>query len=269
MMIQNNLDIFTVLINQYTQILSSDYQQFLIWGQWLFYGFATISIVWICLWRAFDHDSITDSMPLFLKEFFLIALFYTIMTHASSWLFSMVDSAQAMGEQLTHQQIDPGSIIQQGLTIANQVLIPLQYSSVTQGFGSIVTLASYFLIFGSFLAVAINLAVTLLTTTFLISFSGLTLAFGCFNITRSYAKATLEQLTGYTFKLLSLYLMIYAGSSIFTQLANYLPKEKITSFDIYAWATATALLFSLLSYVIPKQIKTLFSNNHILFSEER
>lgn len=255
----NNADLITNIINQYTAVFSSYFSQFLNWGKWLFYGFSTIAIVWLTLWRAFDQDAVAEAMPGFLKEFFLIAFFYTIMINAAPWLSSIVDTAQSMGQQLTHQSIDPASIIQQGLTIANQILAPVRNSSAMNlTLGATLIIITYLVTLAAFIAVALNLAVTLLMTTFFIALSSLFLAFGTFAFMRAVARRTLDTVIAYSFKLLSLYLIIYAGAGIFAQLANNLPQDQITTFDVYGWTIAAALLFWATAACLSKQVARLF-----------
>ncbi len=257
----NYSDIITSLINQYVGIFSGYFSQFLSWGSWIFYSFSIIGTVWLCLWSAFEKHSITAAMPVFLKEFFLIGFFYTLMTHAASWLSSIVDTSQTMGLQLTHQVIDPASIIQQGLTIANRILAPIKNSaSANLGVGASLIIAAYLITLSAFIAVAINLAVTLLVSTFFISLSGLTLAFGSFAPTRTIARRTLDTIIAFSFKLLCLYLVINAGAGIFSSLAAYLPLDKILTFDIYAWTSAAALLFWMAAHHLPKQMVRLFAD---------
>lgn len=258
----NNPDLITNLLNQYTQIFSGYYHSFLVWGKWLFFSFATINLVWFCLWRAFDKDAVIEAMPEFLKEFFVLAFFYTIMLNAGTWLSSIVDTAQSMGLQLTQQLADPASIIAQGISVANRIILPLKNSAnPNNGMGSTLIQVAYLLTLTAFTAVAIHLAITLLTTTFLISLSALILAFSAFNFSRAIARRVLDHLTAYSFKLLSLYLVIHAGAGIFKQLAIYLPENQITTFDIYAWASASAALFSIAALMIPKRIAQLFFNS--------
>lgn len=257
----DNTDLITNLINQYTRIFSSYFSQFLNWGKWLFYSFATIAIVWHCLWRAFDEDSAAESMPIFLKEFFLIAFFYTVMINAAPWLSSIVDTAQSMGQQLTHQLIDPASIIQQGLTIANLILAPIRNSGASNlTIGAAIVTVTYFIILAGFIAVALNLTITLLMTTFFISLAGMSLAFGSFSVTRSIARRTLDTVIAYSFKLLTLYLVISAGAGVFTELASYLPTDTVSTFDIYGWTIAATLLFWLSAHCLPKQVAKIFTD---------
>jgi type IV secretion system protein TrbL len=258
----NNADLITSLINQYTHTFSGYYDAFLNWGKWLFFSFATISLVWLCLWRAFDKVSLLEAMPEFIKEFFLLAFFYTIMLNAGSWLSSIVDTAQSMGLQLTHQLADPASIIQEGISIANRIISPLKNSaSGNTGLSSSLIQTCYLLTLATFISVAVYLAITLLTTTFWVSLSGFFLAFSAFSFSRSIARRALDHLLGYSVKLLALYCVINAGSGVFNLLADYLPQDQMISFDIYAWASACAALFGAAALWIPKYTSHLFFNS--------
>ncbi len=258
----NNADMITQIINQYTIIFSSYFSQFLNWGKWLFYSFSTIWIVWFCLWQAFDKSSLAEAMPDFIKEFFLIGFFYTVMINAAPWLSSLVDTAQSMSQQLTHKSIDPASIIQQGLTVANQILAPIKNSgAMSLSIGASLIIITYLMTLASFIAVALNLAVTLLMTTFLIALSSLFLALGSFAFTRTIAQRLINAVIAYSLKLLALYLTIGAGSEIFGQLANNLPKDQVTTFDVYAWTIAGALLFWLTTFCLSKQLASLFNDS--------
>jgi len=256
-----NADLLTHTINVYTQTFSHYFKTFLQWGEWLFFSLSAIATVWLCLWYAFDKENIADSMPGFLKEFFIIAFFYTMMMHAAPWLTSISDSAVVMNQTLTHHIIDPASIIEQGITIANKIILPLKNSGILSlGMSSLIIFIAYVVTITAFIAVALNLALTLLTITFFVSLSGLSLALGAFSLTRGAAYHTLEIVIGQSFKLLALYLVIDAGSGLFTQLGSLIPTDHIDSFDIYGWTTAIALLFWVLAKQIPQKAANLFTN---------
>jgi P-type conjugative transfer protein TrbL len=255
-------ELMTQIINQYTAIFSGYYSQFLSWGSWLFYSFAAIAIVWLCLWCAFDSENAMTAMPEFLREFFIIAFFYTLMIHGAAWLSSIVNTAESMNQQLTHQPIDPASIIQQGLTVANKILTPVKNSAAANlGIGINFITLSYLITLGAFTGVALTFAVTLLTTTFLISLSGFFLAFGAFAWTREVARHTIDRVISYSIKLLSMYLVIHAGANIFSRLSAFLPSEQIVTFDVYAWTAATAMLFWLITHYLPKYMSEIFLFN--------
>lgn len=255
----NETDLITATINNYTQIFSGYASQFLHWGKWLFNGFGIIAIVWICLWQAFDKKSLTEAMTSFLKEFFTIAFFYTVMINAIPWLSSIVTTTQSMSLQLTHHLVDPASIILQGLTIANKILAPIKNSGlINLSIGSLLVTSAYVITLTAFIAVAINLAITYLITTFFISISALTLAFGTFSFSRTIARRTIDVVISHSFKLLALYLVIDAGSIVFSQISALFSTDKLDSFDIYAWSVAASLLFWQAAKKIPQQTLQLF-----------
>jgi type IV secretory pathway TrbL component len=77
------MDILTTAAQSYMTTFSGYVNQFLQWGQWLFFSLLVINIVWMALWCAFDRHSFSESMPSFIKKFFVITVFYTIMMHPS------------------------------------------------------------------------------------------------------------------------------------------------------------------------------------------
>ncbi len=104
------MDILTRASTSYMQTFHHYGSQFAQWGQWLFVSLLTINMVWMCLWYAFDRHSFAESMPSFIKRFFSVAFFYTLMMNPS-WLMDVLRSAQGMGKALTHMPFDPSSKI--------------------------------------------------------------------------------------------------------------------------------------------------------------
>lgn len=255
----NNL--ITSSVQLYENVFNSYLNQFLQWGEWLFYGFVIIAIVWLCLWKAFDQNSFQESMPSFLKEFFIIAFFYTIMINCGPWLGSIVDTATTMGATLAHGKVSPSNIIDSGIALGNNILTPSKNSGLfSMGIGMIVSAIAYLIILAAYISIALELALTLIITSFLISISALFLAFAAFPFTRTVARNTLDVVIANSFKLLALYAVIAAGQSVFYQIENIVPAGKITNFDIYGWIVAAALLFWLVSKNLPNQVAKIVSN---------
>jgi type IV secretion system protein TrbL len=254
------MDIINTAINNYNNIFAGYLNQFLEWGKWLFYSCAVISIVWLCLWKAFDSDSFQNAMADFIKEFFVITLFYTIMLNAGPWLYSIVNTAASMGTTLAQQKVDPSSIITQGFAIANSLLAAANNTSfLVNGFSILIAGISYVVILCVFFAVALNLAVTIILNSLLISFASMSLAFAVFPITRSAARKTLDLIVANSVKLLVLYAVIAAGNGMISKIAEYIPTDKITSFDIFGWVVVSCLLFWAVAQYIPKNIAKIFT----------
>lgn len=254
--------ILTTAVDFYANTFNGYLNQFLQWGEWLFYSCVTITIVWLCLWNAFDRNSFQESMPDFLKEFFVMALFYTIMLNAGQWLYSIVHTATSMGSTLSHHRVDPSSIITQGLAIANKIAkISASTSVLANFFGVLMLWGAFIVVFFSFASVALDLALTIITISFLISLAGLSLAFAAFSFTRAVARKTLDLVIANSMKLLALYAVVSAGSSVFERISSMLPDGKqVTTFDVYSWVVVAALLFWIVSRNLPAQVARIFSD---------
>jgi P-type conjugative transfer protein TrbL len=254
------MDALTHAAQNYINTFSGFTGQFLQWGQWLFFGLLLINMVWLTIWYAFDHASFTESMPNFIKKFFVIALFYTIMMHAD-WLFQILKTAQVMGSTLTHAPIDPSSLIAQGIGIGNKIIAPIQKSSIlTSFFGVIIIALVYVVILFVFITIALELALTLIMTTALITVATFFLSFAALSATQPIARQTLDVILANCVKLLGIYLVVAAGSQTMMDVVNSIP-DKITSFDPYAWIVAVALLFWLLAKNLPAQFAKIVSGS--------
>src|SRR5262249_48546130 len=204
------MNIVTQAANSYIHIFSGYVQQFLHWGQWLFFSLLTINVVWLALWYAFDRHALAETLPSFLKKFFVMSFFYTVMIHPA-WLGSILHTAQSMGQSVVHAPIDPSSIIAQGLGLGNKLLIPVSHSSLlTMGFGIIIIAVVYLVVLFVFIHIALDLALTLITTTALISIATFFLGFAALGATHQIARQTVEVILANCVKLLGMYCVVAA-----------------------------------------------------------
>lgn len=254
------MDILTTAAQSYMTTFSGYVNQFLQWGQWLFFSLLVINLVWIALWHAFDRHSFSESMPAFIKKFFVITLFYTIMMNPS-WLGELVQTVQFMGSTLTHNPIDPSSIISEGIGIGNQIIIPIEKSSLlTLGFGLIIVSIVYIIILFVFISIALDLALTLILTSALIAIATFFLGFAALSATTQIARQTLDVILANCVKLLGIYLVVAAGSQTMMAVTSSIPTS-IVSFDPYAWIVAVALLFWLVAKNLPNQLAKIVSGS--------
>jgi len=252
------MDILTPTVNQYITSFSGYVNQFVEWGQWIFYFLLTVNIVWLTLWYAFDKHSFVESMADFLRQFFFIALFYTIMVN-HGWLVSMLQTAKIMGKTLAGMPIDPSSIISNGIAIANKIIIPIhQTSIITAGFGLLVGFAAWVIITFTFVSIALNLAVTLIITTALITVSTFFLGFAALGATSQIARQALDVVLANCVKLLGIYLTVGVGAKTISGIAQSIPTE-LQSFDVYTWIIAASLLFWLVAKNLPEQLARIVS----------
>ncbi len=252
------MNIVTHAANSYIHIFSGYVNQFLNWGKWLFFSLLVINLVWLALWYAFDRHALAETLPAFLKKFFAISFFYTIMIHPA-WLGSILHTAQSMGQSLVHEPIDPSSIIAQGLGLANKLIVPVSHSSLlTIGFVFLLMFAVYIVVLFVFISIALDLALTLITTTALISIATFFLGFAALGTTNQIARQTLDVILANCVKLLGIYLVVAAGSQTIAAVALSVPAE-IKTLDPYAWIVAVAILFWLLAKHLPNQFAKIFS----------
>ena len=253
------MDVLTTATNSYITTISGFVGQFTDWGQWLFYSLLTINIVWMCLWYAFDKDSFSASMGSFIKKFFMICLFYTIMMN-HSWLTSLLQSSTMMGSTLTGAQTDPSSIISEGIGIANKVIAPVSGTSLLGiNFSAIIILIVYVIIIFVFMSIALQLALTLIITTALITFSTFFLGFAALSATSSIAKNTLDVILGNCMKLLGIYLVVACGSKTILSVSNTIQTSTVSNLDSYVWLLAVVILFWLVAKNLPEQIAKIIS----------
>jgi P-type conjugative transfer protein TrbL len=254
------MDILTTTAQNYITTFSGYVNQFLQWGQWLFFSLLVINIVWMALWLAFDRHSFSESMPSFIKKFFVIAFFYTIMMNPS-WLGELLKTVQFMGTTLTHTPIDPSSIVSEGIGIGNQIIIPIEKSSLlTLGFGVIIISIVYIIVLFVFISIALDLALTLIITTALIAMTTFLLGFAALGATTQIARQTLDVILANCVKLLGIYLVVAAGSQTMIDVSSAIP-TRLVSFDPYAWIVACALLFWLIAKNLPNQLAKIVTDS--------
>lgn len=247
---------FTAALTQYLTSFSSYIDPLLYLGQRLFLSLLIINLVWMALWHAFDQDSFSHSMSSFIKKFFIISVFYTIMLNPD-WLTQLIQSSEYMGGTLTKISLSPQAIIQEGITLTNKIMIPLAGGNLLiGGAGFIVAFLVSLLVLFVFLSVTLDLLVTLLTTTFLISMASFFL--GLAPQSETVACRTLNTILGNCMKLFGLYVVIAVGLQVMKPLIAIIPTE-YNQIDPYVWVSAVVLLFWLLSKNLPRQLSSIIA----------
>lgn len=247
------MDVLTSTTQSYIDTFGSYINQFLAWGQWLFYSLLIINMLWLWLWYAVDKTSIVQGISSFLKKFFVILFFYTLMMNPE-WLANILQTSLFMGKNLTGKPIDPSSIIANGIAIANKIIVPVIQSSIlSMGFGTLVVGACYLAILYVFINVALEVAVTVIVTTALIVISTFFLGFSSLGATSQIARKTINIILANCIKLLGLYLVIGVGANTITTIANAIP-QKMLALDPYCWIIAASFLFLCVAKNLPQQL---------------
>ncbi len=252
---------FTLAITHYLNSFSSYLTPLLHWGQWLFLSLLTINLVWMALWHAFDQDSFADSLPIFIKKFFAMTVFYTLMIHPD-WLLELLKTAQFMGETLTQVHLTPQQIIETGIQLSNKLIQPIaSVTLLTSNISFIVTAFVVMLVLFVFISVALDLFVTLISTTLLISMASFFL--GLAPQSEVTARQTLNSILRHCVKLLGLYLVIAVGLPTMKPLTAIVPTHNL-QLDSYVWISAVVLLFLFLAKILPRQLSEIVSEFMLL-----
>jgi type IV secretory pathway TrbL component len=111
-----------------------------------------------------------------------------------------------------------------------------------------------------FISIALELALTMIVTTALISAATFFLGFGALDATSSFARQTLDLILGNCVKLLGIYLVVAAGSQTITAAVSSIPAS-IIAFDPYAWIVAVVLLFWMVAKHLPPQMARIVSGS--------
>lgn len=253
-MAPESMKYFTTSVTHYLSHFSYYIHPLLHWGQWLFLSLLTLNLVWMALWHAFDHEEFSRSLPIFIRKFFLISIFYTIMIHPE-WLTQLLQTSEYMGGTLTKISLTPQAIIQQGITFSNKLMIPLAGGNLlTGGAGFIVALLVALLVLFVFLSVTVDLLVTLITTTFLISMASFFL--GLAPQSETVACRTLNAILSNCMKLFGLYVVIAVGLYVMKPLMSVVPMQ-YNQLDPYVWISAIVLLFWFLSKNLPRHLSVI------------
>lgn len=242
---------FIELITQYLISFSSYINPLLYWGHWLFLSLLIINIVWMALWHAFDQDTFSHAMSTFIRKFFVISIFYTIMIHPE-WLTQLLQTAEFMGGTLTKINLTPQAIITLGIQLSNKIMLPLDGGNLlTGGAGFIIALLVSLLVLFVFLSITLDLLVVLISTTFLISMASFFL--GLVPLSENVACQTLNKILCNCMKLFGLYLVIGIGLHGMKQVSVIVPTQ-YTQLDPYVWISAIVLLFWVLSKQLPRHL---------------
>lgn len=229
------------------------------WAQIVFFCFLLYNVTWLCLWNAFDKEAISQGLSKYIKQMFVVGLFYTFMLHPN-WIIQILKTSEYMGEKLTGIPIDPSSIIAKGITLGNKIILPVANSSILTfaSIGSLFIFIVYIIVIFIFVDIALELATTLITTSALVAVSPFFFSFSALNATSQIARQTLDTILANSVKLLGIYLTIGVGSKTMQELISYIP-VKFIAFDPYTWIAACACLFWKLSRVLPNQLAKLIT----------
>lgn len=258
----SSLDIsnsFTQATNLFIQTFSGYTHQLMSWGTWLFISLAGINLGWLALGYAFEKD-LPASMLDFIKRFFIMMFFYTLMTNPN-WLLSMASSFTQMGQTLTGIPLDPSAVIENGIMISDRISQSVETTSILHDFfGAIFVAAINVAVIITFFSIGVRLAYTLIINTALVVVSAFFLGFGGLQVTNDIARACITTVLANCARLLGIYLVIGSGAQAVNTISNNIPPTFSGSFDAYLMLAAICYLLFELARKLPEQFARIVSH---------
>lgn len=251
---------FTQATDTFIQVFSGYTHQLMGWGTWLFVSLAAINLGWLALGYAFEKD-LPASMLDFIKRFFIMMFFYTLMSNPD-WLLAIAGSFTQMGQQLTGIPVDPSAIIENGIMISDRVTQSMTGNSLWHDlYGALIVAVVNITIMFAFFSIGIRLACTLIINTALVVVSAFFLGFAGLGATGDIARSCLTTILANCARLLGIYLVVGAGAGAVNKIAQNIPSTFSGSFDAYLELAAISLLLWWLAKELPEQFARLVSHN--------
>lgn len=251
-------DALTSATNIFVTTFQGMQSDFFGYGQAIFFGLLTISIVMKGLEYGWTKD-ITESLPDWIRELIGASFFWTVMQNLS-WLTAFVSSASVIGNKYV-SGIDPSSIILQGVTMTNTILQPLNQAGLLKaGAAMFVGIGCCFVIMFCLINIAMNVAVTAICTQGIISISPLFLAAGALKQSSPIARNAIDAVIGNSVKLMGYYLVIFAGNKALTIMAGQISgtfDPNSQSFDQYSYIISVVAVFYAVAKTLPDQLARL------------
>lgn len=251
--------VFDTATDTFVKVFTGYQSTFFNWGQSLFFTLLLINFSWLCLQYAFEKSSLESGLASFLRRFFVILFFYTLMLN-TPWLYSLIHSADVIGKTLAGHPLTPSSIITDGLAIGGLILKTAGKASIlTSGTGVLVALITYGIMLYAFFSIAIDLAATIITAWWLAIVSALFLGFAGLDATRNIARHYLDALLGVCMKLVGIYLVVAIANPVIKLIHANVPTS-LVNLDPYGWLIAAAILFKVLAKNFPMQLAGIMSH---------
>jgi type IV secretion system protein TrbL len=237
-------------------------------GQWmtnvwtyarnLFWLLAFIEFAWSVIALALDKTDLQCWMAGLVRKLIWIGAFYALLQNGATWIPAIIDSFELIGAGAAGMAgpLDPGSVFVQGLSIAGSLLGGASASAFMSGdIGSaLICVLGALIIVVSFVIITINFVVTLVESYLVVSVGYLFLGFGGSRWTAPYTERYIGLAVSIGIKLVLLYCIIAAGSSLGTaweaQAATIgtATAPAVVAFDVMGGS----LIYMMLCWQIPK-----------------
>lgn len=225
----------------------------------LFGMLAVIEIAWSGICWAIEKQDMSSLWVEFLKRILFIGFFYAILLHAHTWIPAIIKSFMMIGSGASHiQKLDPSSIFEQGISIANSVLVPLEKKNLfTAGFAYIIGSATALIVALSFAVIAGELVVTLVESYLVVGAGVLFLGLGSSRWTTSFTTKFLNYSISVGCKLFFLYLIIGVGANMAQHWGQLIVEGGLTNMTPFLEVMGGSLVFVFIAWSVPHKAASL------------
>ena len=222
---------------------------------------ALIQVIWTISFLTIKGHEFDSVVATALKQVMIIGFFYTLLLNGGQWLPAVINSLSKIGAQAgAISNLDPSSVMSQGLYVASAVLdAGANIGFITHPFGAFMAVVTSCIIVFSYVLIAADLLVTLITAYCLIAVSSLFFAFGVSSLTSPMARQLIQKTLAVGMKLMGLYIVVGIGTTLAVSWHSYLISSGSTDDYYVSWLSVSGacLIFWLISKNIPQTLSSL------------
>ena len=182
----------------------------------LFWFLAAIELTWAGMWWMVERDDTTGILVAFVRKLVHILFFFMILFFADTWIPAVIDSFAEAGRRASSlAELDPSTVLDQGVAVANTIYQGATTQGWLQNFGGSLTavftavacLFAFVVIAGQMVIVLVEMYIVLGGGVFMLAFAGS-------RFTAPFAERFLSYSVGVGVKMFVLYLIVGVGSNL-------------------------------------------------------
>lgn len=255
--------ILTDITQQYSHATSGWYAYLFPLASHLFAMLGIIELAWSALWWTLEKNDVTSLWTELLKKIISISFFYFILLNAQTWIPAIIKGFMVAGAGASNvSTLDPGSILDQGISIATSVFVPLTHNGILNALnigGWLVAIFVAIIILICFASIAALLVVTLVESYIVVGAGVLMLGFSSSRWTSQFATNYLMYAINVGVKLFVLYLIVGVGANVANTWGNLILTGGLTNLTPFFEVLGGAMVYAFLAQSIPDKASSIIS----------
>lgn len=224
----------------------------------LFFKLALIQLTVSALWMALTGESLQRLLIRFVQLSASFGVFYACIKTGGQWIPDIINGFIELGQTGGVSSVDPSSVVDQGLSLAGALLQAFfNWGLLAHPFVSLVGAIVCIAIVILYGLLAAELAIVLIKSYVLISFSSLFFAFGGSELTRSMSVQYFKTVLGIGLQLMTLYFLMGVGQHVGEQ---WVGMTQVASEHHELMPMLVILTGVILYYMIVKNVPTFIAN---------